>query len=96
MDEAIILKQCPFCGGNAKVSFRQCDYMGQNVFGDVKVKYRVQIICKRCYSRGKPIKTVWMINPNPKTNREGFSEFIKEAAEAWNRREKKGNGIEKD
>lgn len=50
------LKPCPFCGGKAKISFKDYRFCGYNGIGDKKVMYRVQIICNRCRSRGKPQK----------------------------------------
>lgn len=58
------LKPCPFCGGEAKLSFKDCEFGGQNFNGDKKIKYRFQVICNKCHSRGMPIKTDWLINPN--------------------------------
>lgn len=99
MDE---LKPCPFCGGNAKVSFKNHSFKGQNDFGDKKLKYRVQVICNRCKSRGMPIITNWLVNPNPWMSEWGnqgaaitprmmaqtemFSPYVDKAIEAWNRR----------
>ena len=93
------LKPCPFCGGEARLSFKDYAFYGQNYIGDKKKKYRVQVICNRCYSRGKPIVTGWLINPDPyasifvlgrKTNtfeqEEMFEPYVRRAIEAWNRR----------
>ena len=80
------IKPCPFCGGKAKVSYRKADFMGQNVFGDVKLKYRVQVICNRCHGRGRPVKTGWMINPRPITKPEDFTEYVRKAVTGWNDR----------
>lgn len=59
------LKPCPFCGGKARISFKDIRFGGQNCLGDKKIMYRVQIICNKCHSRGKPINTDYLINPNP-------------------------------
>ena len=98
----IPLKLCPFCGGKAKVSFKNHAFKGQNNFGDKKLKYRVQVICNRCKSRGKPVFTDWLINPNPwmsawgnqgeaATPRmiaqtEAFKPYVEKATKAWNKR----------
>ena len=77
------IKPCPFCGGKAKVSFKKSDYMGQNVYGDVNLKYRVQVICNRCHARGRPIKTDWMINPSPTNRPNDFTEYVEKAIRSW-------------
>lgn len=77
------VNDCPFCGGNAQISFRQGKYMGQNAFGDKKMKYVLQVICNRCHSRGKPITTDWLVNPNRDNIPEDYRD---EAARAWNKR----------
>ena len=97
------LKPCPFCGGRGKVSFKYYAFIGQNYIGDKKVKYRVQVICNKCRSRGKPVITDALINPNPYISRwwncgdgtspkgsiqtELFEPYVKEAVDAWNRRQ---------
>lgn len=90
------LKSCPFCGGKGSLSFRDYGFLGQNDFGDKKLKYRVQIICNRCKSRGKPIVTDALINPNPwvirfmdegKWKETEFAPYIDKAIEAWNKRD---------
>lgn len=63
------LKPCPFCGGKAKISWVDVDYGGQSGRGDRKNKYRFQVICNRCHSRGKPVKSDWLINCNPWSSR---------------------------
>ena len=78
------LKPCPFCGGKAKVSFRDYKFFGKNCFGDIKLKYRVQVICNRCKARGKVVITDWMVNPSPYARPEEFSEYVKRAIEGWN------------
>lgn len=100
----IPLKLCPFCGGKANVSFKQYAFKGQNDFGDKKLKYRVQVICNRCKSRGKPVITDWLINPNPWMSAwgnqgeattpkmiaqtEAFKPYVEKATKAWNERVK--------
>ena len=96
------LKPCPFCGGVGKVSFKDYKFYGRNGFGDKKIKYRTQVICNKCRSRGKPIITDWLINPNPYISKWGncgdgtsskgskqtsmFKPYVEQAIEAWNRR----------
>ena len=64
------LKPRPFCGGKAKISYK--DYLFYGFIGkcDRKLKYRVQVICNKCHSRGKPIITEWLVDPNPYARRE--------------------------
>ena len=103
------LKPCPFCGGKARVSFRDVKFGGQNYDGDRKIKYRIQVICNKCRSRGKPITTEWMINPNPyafrlwnvpewdcpaKRQYDLFAPYIEKAVAAWNTRADKERGAE--
>lgn len=60
-----IMLPCPHCSGNGKVSFKDHRFVGQNMRGDKKLVYRVQVICNKCRSRGKPVFTEPIINPNP-------------------------------
>ena len=96
------LKPCLFCGGNGKVSFKDYRFIGKNYKGDRKVVYRVQVICNKCRSRGKPVITIPLINPNPylskwgnlynpasevcKKETETFKPYVMEAINAWNKR----------
>ena len=96
------LKPCPFCGGKARLSFKDVEFAGQNFRGDKKVKYRFQVICNKCFSRGRPVKTDFLVNPDPwvshYANRnygaskkvDEMTEMLKpwaeQAIEAWNRR----------
>lgn len=96
----IVLKPCPFCGGNAKLSFKDYRFCWQNDRGDKKLQYRVQVICNRCRSRGKPIITEPLLNSSPYSttyymgedheyygkNNETFEPYFRAAAEAWNTR----------
>lgn len=102
----IELKPCPFCGGKAKISFRETDFYGKNAYGDKKSKYVFQVICNKCHSRGKPVKTEYLVNCNPWSsnycgrNYDQTKVVIEQtkmvqlwadkAVEAWNRRA--GNG----
>jgi hypothetical protein len=95
-------KPCPFCGGKGKVTFKNLRLIGKNMRGDKLLIYRVQVICNRCKSRGKPVKTDALLNPHPyiskwgnvytessavcKEQTELFEPFVKQAVEAWNRR----------
>lgn len=97
-----IVLGCPHCRGNAKVSFKDTRFIGQNIRGDKKLVYRVQVICNKCRSRGKPIFTEPLINPNPYITKWGncyhaesevcveetkrFLPYVLEALAAWNTR----------
>lgn len=95
------LKPCPFCGSKARISFKDYRFYGQNFRGDKKISYRVQVICNKCKSRGKPIITEPFINPCPyisiwgncygggdkgKAETERFKPYVESAINAWNRR----------
>lgn len=97
-----IMLPCTHCGGIGKVSFKDYRFIGKNYMGEKKIIYRVQIICNRCKSRGKPIFTNALINPNPyitkwgnsyheqsdvcKKETETFYEYVKSAIFARNTR----------
>lgn len=85
------LDTCPFCKGKARVSFKQHSFYGWNGYGQRKIKYRVQIICNKCHSRGKPIVTDWLIDPNPYCvhDVDKFTPYVEKAITAWNTREKR-------
>ena len=92
------LKPCPFCGGNGRVSFKDYKFGGWNGVGDSRRKYRVQVICNKCRSRGKPIITNWVVNLSPYSSAfwyaaskddeatNTFKPYVDKAIEAWNRR----------
>lgn len=98
------LLYCPFCGGKAKISFKNYRFYGKNFKGDKKTSYRVQVICNKCKSRGKPIVTKPMTNPMPyitkwgncyggsdkaKEETERFRPYVEEAIDYWNTRTSK-------
>ena len=101
LTDAGVLAPCAHCGGNGKVSFKDHRFVGQNFRGDKKLVYRVQVICNKCRSRGKPIFTEPLVNPNPYLTKWGncyadtdicneetnkFSEYVKSAIHEWNTR----------
>lgn len=96
-----IVLPCPFCGGNGKVSFKDSRFVGQNFRGDKLLVYRVQVICNRCRSRGKPVFTNPILNPNPyitkwgncytesdvcKAETKRFLPYVLNAVSKWNTR----------
>ena len=78
------LEPCPFCGGKAKISFRQGRFFGMNDFGNKKMQYHIQVICNRCKARGRLFTTDWMIDPNPWNRPEEFRQYINKAEIDWN------------
>lgn len=97
-----IVLNCPHCSGKGKVSFKDYRFVGQNCFGDKKIVYRVQVICNKCRSRGKPVFTDPLVNPNPYITKWGncyhaesnvceeetkrFLPYVLDAISAWNTR----------
>lgn len=97
-----IVLPCPFCGGKAKASFKDSRFFGKNICGDKKLVYRVQVICNKCRSRGKPVFTEPLINPNPYITKWGncyheesdvcnaetemFLPYVQRAFSEWNTR----------
>lgn len=88
------IKPCPFCGGKARLNFCDYKFIGWTDLGK-KNKYRVQVICNRCKSRGKPIITDALLNANPwgirfmqedEILKTEFAPYIQSAIEAWNNR----------
>ena len=101
LTDAGVLIPCPHCKGSGKVSFKDHKFVGQNFYGDKKLVYRVQVICNKCRSRGKPIFTEPLVNPNPYLTKWGncyadtdicneetnkFFEYVKSAIHEWNTR----------
>lgn len=95
------LLPCPHCKGKGKVSFKDHRFVGQNYRGDKKLVYRVQVICNKCRSRGMPVFTEPLINPNPYITKWGnhyadtdvcnketsvFSQYVEYAIGRWNTR----------
>ena len=85
------LKTCPFCGWKARIHFKNYKFSRWREEGQRKLKYRVQVICNKCHSRGKPIVTDWLINASPYCvkDEERFKPYVEEAINAWNKRVEK-------
>lgn len=96
-----IVLPCPCCKGKGKVSFKDYRFVWQNFRGDKKLVYRIQVICNKCRSRGKPIFTEPLVNPNPyitkwgnnyaeteicKKETEVFLPYVLGAISGWNTR----------
>lgn len=96
-----IVLPCAHCLGNGRVSFKDSLFLGQSFYGDKKIIYRVQVICNKCCSRGKPVFTQPLVNPNPyitkwgnnyaeteacKKETERFLPYVLDAIDGWNTR----------
>lgn len=96
-----IVLPCPHCEGKGKISFKDYMFVGQNFRGDKKLVYRIQVICNKCRSRGNPIFTEPLVNPNPyitkwgnnyaeteicKKETEVFLPYVLRAISGWNTR----------
>jgi hypothetical protein len=57
MSRLIKLKPCPFCGGETRLTGKDCEFIGENCAGDKMIKYKIRAICNKCHSMGKPITT---------------------------------------
>lgn len=80
------LKPCPFCNGNAKLQVRQIKFLGQNCFGDKKIRMGAQVICNRCKARGT-LYAGNIVNPYDRFSENKAYDWMKESAQkAWNRR----------
>lgn len=88
--EKIELKPCPFCGGEAKISKADCEYGGQNGLAEKRVKYRICVICNKCYSRGEPVKSQWVVkdsgNSIKETDKILLTLATDRAVRRWNNR----------
>lgn len=81
------LDVCPFCGGMARVSLRDVRFIGQNDYGDKKIKCAAQVICNKCRARG-PVFTAPLINPYDHQCQKSaaFVWMVNEAKNGWNRK----------
>lgn len=82
------LKHCPFCGGKARIMYKQGHFYGRNGFGNIKAEYKVYIKCNKCHARGGLVTTEPLIDPNPYLEDERIRPYVLKAAEIWNEREK--------
>ena len=78
------LKPCPFCGGKAKVSYRQYRFKGQYDDGTKRIKFAFYGICNRCKATGGTV--TGEIHCGLVQSRDDFRFYEELAAEAWNRR----------
>lgn len=82
------MKLCPFCGKKGKLSYRQIRFIGQNDFGNKKIRIGSQVICNRCKARG-PLYCGEVIDPTVRrmhNKQESFLQITQSAIDAWNRR----------
>jgi len=80
------LKPCPFCGGNAKISWKDIAFAGQNDFGFKRRKFRCRVTCNKCHAHGSPVTTDWIDGMRPIYDKPPFTEYAKGAIELWNER----------
>lgn len=78
------LRNCPFCGGKAKVSCRQYRFIEQYDDGTKRIKYAFYGICNRCKATGSTI--TGEIHCGLGQSRDDFRFYEELAAEAWNSR----------
>ena len=78
------LKPCPFCGGKAKVSYRQYRFKGQYDDGTKRIKFAFYGICNRCKATGGTV--TGEIHCGLVRSRDDFRFYEELAAEAWNGR----------
>ena len=77
------LKNCPFCGGNARMTKRKLRLFGKNCFGAKKFRIGVQYICNTCKARG-PLVTETIITDTYES--EGIKVLEIRAKTLWNDR----------
>ena len=81
------LDTCPFCGGKARVSFRQLYFMGWYDDGLKKINYGCQVICNNCKARGG-LATRVIISGGEHIIKNKNSDILAEKAlRLWNRAE---------
>lgn len=81
------LKPCPFCGSDSlKISKRDVGYLGKSSDGTKKLKYRINIMCNKCHSKGKPITTTVIYGRVGFHRQESFVKAEQQAMIAWNTR----------
>ncbi len=51
------LKPCPFCGGMARFTAKQAYFRGKNGRGNVRLIWRVRVMCNKCRTMGPPVLT---------------------------------------
>ena len=82
------IKPCKFCGGKAKVMYREAKFIGWRGDGLKGKSFYAYVSCNRCHARGQIVKTDVFIGLEQYSRR--FQERVKpykvKAIEAWNRR----------
>lgn len=77
---------CPFCRGKGKIHIAQYKFMGKNERGVILLKYRIDVRCNKCHSRGSPVitdSTTYRLFPN---GMDFFKPYIERAILKWNNR----------
>ena len=80
------MKSCPFCKGTARLHVRQIRFIGQNYYGNKKIRTGAQVVCNCCKARG-PLFTGDVVDPWSRLHVDPVLTWLKdEAIKAWNRR----------
>ena len=82
------LKPCPFCGGKAKVMYREAEFIGWRGDGMKDKSFFVYVACNRCRARGPLVKSDVIVGKEQYMR--GFERLMtpyrNDAIDAWNRR----------
>ena len=88
------LDTCPFCGGKARVSFRQLYFIGWKAEGFKVINYGCQVICNNCKARGGLATRVITSGGEHIINNKNSDILAEKALKLWNRAELTEYGIE--
>lgn len=84
------LMRCEHCGGKARLTSKQAEFIGQKYSGEKFIRHRIRAICCKCKSTGAPITTeptsenVWVALRGEHS--EFFAPYLEQAITAWNTR----------
>lgn len=84
------IKGCPHCGGKARLTGRDIEFVGHKGSGEKYVRYRLRVICNHCNSTGKPVTTEPTAENFWSWLRHGvgtfYDPYAEQAISAWNKR----------